>query len=187
MRIPPVKNLLSRVQEPPDPITRVQVGLHVEGHVLSPSLSLLTSYFQLFPSSTLAILLFNVTNNKVKLNQLSFTSARLVIFSFVQRWIFSDAVMPSTSRTFRPLVRNLKGGINSDWQDTRKFPINTEYKNCHQQESKNYTTFFPHAFRAKGDSMCHVYSVEDCVKAGAPRSFIQITIHVTWHQVTRLF
>ena len=38
MRIPPVKNLLSRVQEPPDPITRVQVGLDAEGHVPSPSL-----------------------------------------------------------------------------------------------------------------------------------------------------
>ena len=57
--------------------------------------------------------------------------------------------MPCTSGTFRRLVRNLKGGINSDWQDTRIFPINTECKSCHQQESKNYTTFCPHAFRAK--------------------------------------
>ena len=72
--------------------------------------------------------------------------------------------MPCTSRTFRRLVRNLKGGINSDWQDTRIFPINTECKNCHQQESKSCTTFSPHAFRAKGDSMCHVYPVEDCGK-----------------------
>ena len=42
--------------------------------------------------------------------------------------------------------------------------VNTECKNCHQQGSKNYTTFCPDAFRAKGDSMCHVYPVEDCVK-----------------------
>ena len=47
---------------------------------------------------------------------------------------------------------------------TRIFPTNTECKNCHQQWSKNYTAFCPHAFRAKGDSMCHVYPVEDCVK-----------------------
>ena len=31
----PIKNLLGRVQEPPDPITRGQVGLGVEGHVPS--------------------------------------------------------------------------------------------------------------------------------------------------------
>ena len=54
MHFPPVKNLLSRVQEPPDPIIRMQVGLDVEGHVPSPSLV----------SLTLAILLFKV---KIKL------------------------------------------------------------------------------------------------------------------------
>ena len=43
--IPTVKNLLSRVQEPPDPITRVQVGLDVEGHVPSPSLVSLNKVF----------------------------------------------------------------------------------------------------------------------------------------------
>ena len=41
---------------------------------------------------------------------------------------------------------------------TRIFPINTECKNCHQKEWKNYTTFFPHAFRAK-----------DCVELGGTR------------------
>ena len=45
MRIPPVKNLLSRVQEPPDPIIRVQVGLDVEGNVPSPSLVSLNKVF----------------------------------------------------------------------------------------------------------------------------------------------
>ena len=45
MRIPTVKNLLSRVQELPDPITRVQVGLDVEGHVQSPSLVSLNKVF----------------------------------------------------------------------------------------------------------------------------------------------
>ena len=39
-----------------------------------------------------------------------------VFFLFVQRWIFIDVVMPCTFRTFRRLVRNLKGGIHSDWQ-----------------------------------------------------------------------
>ena len=34
---------------------------------------------------------------------------------------------------------------------TRIFPINTECKNCRQQASKNYTTFCPHALRAKAD------------------------------------
>ena len=38
LNTPPIKNLLSRVQEPPDPITRVQVGSGVEEHVPSPSL-----------------------------------------------------------------------------------------------------------------------------------------------------
>ena len=52
---------------------------------------------------------------------------------------------------------------------TKIIPINTECKNCHQQESKNYTTFCPHAFRAKGDSMCHMYPVEDCVNLGGSR------------------
>ena len=46
-------------------------------------------------------------------------------------------------------------------KDTGIFPIDTECKNVHQQDSKNYTTFFPPAFRAKSDSMCHVYPVED--------------------------
>ena len=47
----PIKNLLGRVQEPPDPITRGQVGLGVEGHVPSAAPQfLLTRYFQLFPS-----------------------------------------------------------------------------------------------------------------------------------------
>ena len=106
-------------------------------------------------------------------------SSKLLIMQFT-------AVMPYTSRKFRRLVRNLKGGINSDWQDTRTFPINTECKNCHQQELKNYTTFSPHAFRAKGDSRV---SRVPCGRLGegAPRQFIQITIHLTWHQVTRLF
>ena len=52
---------------------------------------------------------------------------------------------------------------------TRIFPTNAQCKNCHQEESKNYTTFCPHAFRAKGDSMCHVYPVEDCVDFGGSR------------------
>lgn len=34
----PIKNLLSRVQDPLDPNSRVQVGLGIEGHVLSPFL-----------------------------------------------------------------------------------------------------------------------------------------------------
>ena len=42
---PPVKNLLSRVQEPPDPVTRVQVGLDGWGHVQSPSLVYLNKVF----------------------------------------------------------------------------------------------------------------------------------------------
>ena len=68
LNTPPIKNLLSRVQEPPDPITRVQVGSGVEEHVPSPSLvSQVNKVFQLFPSSTQAILLFNETNNKVKI------------------------------------------------------------------------------------------------------------------------
>ena len=45
LNTPPIKNLLSRVQEPPDPITRVQVGLGVEGHVPSPSLVSLNKVF----------------------------------------------------------------------------------------------------------------------------------------------
>ena len=35
LNTPPIKNLLGRVQEPPDPITRGQVGLGVERHVPS--------------------------------------------------------------------------------------------------------------------------------------------------------
>ena len=56
---------------------------------------------------------------------------------------------------------------------TRIFPPNTECKNCHQQGSKNYTTFCPHAFRARSDSMCHVYPVEDCVK-GLKGNFLKL-------------
>ena len=41
----PIKNLLSRGQEPPDAITRVQVGLGVQEHVPSPSLVSLTKVF----------------------------------------------------------------------------------------------------------------------------------------------
>ena len=90
----------------------------------------ISNHFQV--QSTLAILLFNETNNKVKIKPTVFYQREISCFSFVQRWIFTDAVMQCTSRTFRRLVRNLKGGINSDWQDTRIFPINTEFKNCHQ-------------------------------------------------------
>ena len=44
-------------------------------------------------SSSLSGLLFNVTNNKVKIKpSVIYQRARLVIFSFVQRWIFTDAV-----------------------------------------------------------------------------------------------
>ena len=59
--------------------------------------------------------------------------------------------MPCTSRTFRRLDGNFKGGINSMGL-RRMFLTNTECRDCPQQESKNYTTFCPHAFRAKGDS-----------------------------------
>ena len=95
----------------------------------------------------------------LKLNQLPFTSTRLVVFFFVQRWIFIDGyadVLPGHSDAWFAIWKERQS------QDTRIFPINTECKNFHQQESKNFTTFFPHAFRAKGDRMCHVYPVEDC-------------------------
>ena len=39
---------------------------------------------------------------------------------------------------------------------TRIFPTNTECKRRHQEGSKNCTTFFPLAFKAKGDSMSRV-------------------------------
>ena len=64
-----------------------------------------------FPvQSPLAILLFNETNNKVKIKPTVFYQREISCFLFVQRWIFTDAVMQCTSRTFRRLVRNLKGG-----------------------------------------------------------------------------
>ena len=58
-------------------------------------------------------------------------------------------VLPGHSRR---LVRNLKGGMNSDWQGYS--PLTPTAKIAISLESKNYTTFCPHAFRAKGDSMC---------------------------------
>ena len=45
LNTPPIKHLLSREQEPLDSITRVQVGLGVEGHVPSPSLVCLNKVF----------------------------------------------------------------------------------------------------------------------------------------------
>ena len=85
-------------------------------------------------------------------------------FFYLSKGGFSLMRLSHLSRTFRRLVRNLEGRINSDWQDKRIFHINTESKNCHQQGSKKLHNICPHAFRAKGDSMCHVYPVEDCVK-----------------------
>ena len=115
----PIKNLLSRVQESPDPITRVQVGVGVEEHVPSPSPVSLNRVFpcSYFPvESTLVILLFNETNNRVRIKPTVIYQREIYscVFLFVQRWIFTDAVMLCTSRTLRRLVRNLKGGINSD-------------------------------------------------------------------------
>ena len=128
LNTPPIKNLLSQVQEPPDPITRVQVGLGVEGHVPSPSLVSLNKVFpaisQLQRSS-----FFNKTNKKVKIKPTVICQREISSFLSVQRGF------------------SLRCG-----------------KNCHQQESKNYATFCPHAFRAKDDSMCHMYPFEDCVK-----------------------
>ena len=92
---------------------------------------------------------------------------QVTFFLFVQRWIFIDAVMPCTSRTFRRLVQNLKEGINSDWQ--RYSPLTPNAKIAINKMSKNYTTYFLHAFRAKADNVCHVYPVEDCVNLGGSR------------------
>ena len=47
---------------------------------------------------------------------------------------------------------------------TRIFPTNTECKNYHQQESKNYKTFVHTLSELKVRAVCHVYPVEDCVK-----------------------
>ena len=55
----------------------------------------------------------------------------------------------------------------------RIFHINTESKNCHKKGSKKLHNICPHAFRAKGDSMCHVYPVEDCVK-GLPGNLFKL-------------
>ena len=86
---------------------------------------------------------------------------------------FKGAVSPFSSvLNKRPVIVKQNLSNNSQFKRRDKFgltrhkyiPHYTECKNCHQQESKNYTTFCPHAFRAKGDIMCHVYPVEDCVK-----------------------
>ena len=58
-------------------------------------------------------------------------------------------VLPRHSRR---LVRNLKGGINSDCQGYS--PLTPTAKIAISLESNYYTTFCPHAFTVKGDSMC---------------------------------
>ena len=83
-------------------------------------------------------------------------------------------VLPRHSRR---LVRNLKGGINSDCQGYS--PLTPTAKIAISLESKNYTTFCPHAFRAYDDSMCHVYPVEDCVKGLQGNLFKLPYSHVT--------
>ena len=121
-----------------------------------------------FPvKSTLAILLFNETNNKVKIKPTFFYQREISCFficptvdfhSCGYAMYFQDVETPRSQ-----FKRRDKFGL------TRIFPINTECKNCHQLESKIYTTFFPHAFRPKADSMCHMYPVEDCMNLGGTR------------------
>ena len=86
LNTPPVKNLLSRVQEPPDPIIRVQVGLDVEGHVSSPSLVSLNKVFSAISQFNSSYFLFNVTNHKVKFYPTVIYQCEIsFFFSFVQR------------------------------------------------------------------------------------------------------
>ena len=70
---------------------------------------------------------------------------------------FKGAVSPFLSvLNKRPAI--VKENLSNNWQFKRRdkfgltrhkdIPHYTECKNCHQQESKNYTTFCPHAFRA---------------------------------------
>ena len=122
-----------------------------------------------FPvQSPLAILLFNETNNKVRIKPTVFYQREIsCFFLFVQRWIFTDAVMQCTSRIFRRLVRNLKEGINSNWQGYS--PLTPNVKIAINKSRRTTQHFFPHAFRAKADSMCHMYPVEDCVNLGGTR------------------
>ena len=67
----------------------------------------------------------------------------------------------------RRLVRNLKGGINSNWQGYS--PLTPNVKIAINKSRRTTQHFFPHAFRAKADSMCHMYPVEDCVNLGGTR------------------
>ena len=67
-------------------------------------------------------------------------------------------------QAFRHLVRNLKGGINSDWQKNKDIPQSHWIEKLPSTRVEKLHNIFSHTFRAKGESMCHVYPVEDCLK-----------------------
>ena len=138
------------------------IAVH-EGHVPSPSLVSLKVTNQLFPCSTLAIFSFNGTNNKEKIKPVVIYQREIIeAVLFVQRWIFIGC---GYAMYFQDIQTPRSQFKKSDkFGLTSIFPINTACKNFHQQESKNYPKFIPHAFRAKGGTMCHVYPLEDCVK-----------------------
>ena len=70
--------------------------------------------------------------------------------------------MPCTSRTFRHLDRNFKGGINSDWQEYSSLTPNAKIA---VNKSRKTTQHFVHTpSELKMIAVCHVYPVEDCVK-----------------------
>ena len=70
--------------------------------------------------------------------------------------------MPCTSRTFRHLDRNFKGGINSDWQEYSSLTPNAKIA---VNKSRKTAQHFVHTpSELKVIAVCHVYPVEDCVK-----------------------
>ena len=117
-------------------------------------------------------MLLNETNNNVKVKPIVIYQREISCFLFVQRWIFIHGyadVLPGHSYAWFAIWKERQS------QDTRIFPINTECKNCHQQDT----------FRAKGDSMCHVYPVEDCVQGPQGKSYkLPYTQHDTKLHIT---
>ena len=94
-------------------------------------------------SSSLSGLLFNVTNNKVKIKPSVIYQSEVSYFFICPTLDFHwcSWVFPCTSRTFRRLVRK-KGGINSEWQDTRIFPLTLNAKILISKRWKTTQDFF---------------------------------------------